>query len=112
MTAFPLFYRIALDVLPAQASAVPCERVFSSSKETDTNRRANLSPEKMEKLQILKFGFRGARLNFTDDIQPDREMSVLDVSPDVIKDMYARGNIPQLEKHIMESWGIRPDTVT
>lgn len=48
-----------MDVLPAQASAVPCERVFSSSKETDTNRRANLSAEHMEQLQVLKFAYRG-----------------------------------------------------
>ena len=51
---FPLIFRIALDILPAQASAVPCERVFSSSKETDTLQRANLSPDVMERLQILK----------------------------------------------------------
>ncbi|KIK78645.1 hypothetical protein PAXRUDRAFT_163427, partial [Paxillus rubicundulus Ve08.2h10] len=52
---FPLLYRIALNVLPAQASAVPCERVFSSGKETDTDQRSNLSPETMERLQILKY---------------------------------------------------------
>lgn len=32
-------YRLAEDVLPAQASSVPSERVFSSGKETDTLRR-------------------------------------------------------------------------
>ncbi|KII82957.1 hypothetical protein PLICRDRAFT_74446, partial [Plicaturopsis crispa FD-325 SS-3] len=55
---FPLLYRIALDVLPVQASAVPCERVFSSSAETDTCRRSNLSPKRMEMLQILKYAYR------------------------------------------------------
>jgi hypothetical protein len=38
-----------------QASAVPCERVFSSAAETDTKRRNRLSPAFMEVLQILKF---------------------------------------------------------
>ncbi|KAF8836523.1 hypothetical protein BDN67DRAFT_911023, partial [Paxillus ammoniavirescens] len=55
-------YRIA--VLPTQASAVPCKRVFSSGKDTDTARRNGLSPNTMEILQILKFAFRGERLSF------------------------------------------------
>ncbi|KII82962.1 hypothetical protein PLICRDRAFT_120018 [Plicaturopsis crispa FD-325 SS-3] len=52
---FPLLYRVALDVMPVQASAVPCERVFSSSKATDTDQRNSLSPVMMEMLQILKY---------------------------------------------------------
>jgi hypothetical protein len=31
---YPLLFWVAMDVLPAQASSVPCERAFSSSKET------------------------------------------------------------------------------
>ncbi|KAI5893793.1 uncharacterized protein SCHCODRAFT_02500333 [Schizophyllum commune H4-8] len=49
--------------MPIQASAVPCERVFSSSKETDTTRRANLEPNLMEALQILKFYLHEENLN-------------------------------------------------
>lgn len=66
-TQYPLLYRIALDVLPVQASAVPCERVFSSSKETFTVRRTCLSDEHMEQLQILKYLYRQERdgLNFS-----------------------------------------------
>ncbi|KAJ7835665.1 hypothetical protein B0H14DRAFT_2187595, partial [Mycena olivaceomarginata] len=59
-------FRLALDVLPAQASAVPCERVFSSSKETDALRRSSLSPTVMEMLQILKFIYRKGRISFTE----------------------------------------------
>lgn len=60
---------------------MPCERVFSSSKETDIDRRANLSPEKMEQLQILKFGFWGERLTFTSNfMSPESDTLVLDVS--------------------------------
>ncbi|KIO18794.1 hypothetical protein M407DRAFT_83547 [Tulasnella calospora MUT 4182] len=61
---YPTLYRIALDVLPAQASAVPCERAFSSSKETLTKRRNRLSPALVEALQHLKFLVRQQRLNF------------------------------------------------
>lgn len=62
---YPTLYRIAMDVLPAQASAVPCERAFSSSKETLTKRRNKLSPALVEALQHLKFLVRQERLNFT-----------------------------------------------
>lgn len=61
-------YRVALDVLPAQASAVSCERMFSSSKETDTLRRNRLSPEVMEALQILKYFYKQERLNFVSQL--------------------------------------------
>ncbi|EPQ57670.1 hypothetical protein GLOTRDRAFT_28775, partial [Gloeophyllum trabeum ATCC 11539] len=63
---YPLLYRVALDILPVQASAVPCERVFSSSAETDTPRRNKLSCLIFEVLQILKFVYHQDRLSFTD----------------------------------------------
>ncbi|KDQ06613.1 hypothetical protein BOTBODRAFT_91089, partial [Botryobasidium botryosum FD-172 SS1] len=71
---YPILYNIALDVLPMQASAVPCERVFSSSKETCTPRRNQLSPVLLEALQMLKFIFKQERLNFTESwIATERE---------------------------------------
>jgi hAT family C-terminal dimerisation region len=55
-----------MDILPIQGSAVPCERVFSSGKETTTARRNRISPELMEALQMLKFAVhKGRSLNFT-----------------------------------------------
>lgn len=66
-------YRVALDVLPAQASSVACERMFSSAKETDTLRRNRLTPDTMEALQILKYHFRQARLNFVDRLVAHEE---------------------------------------
>lgn len=56
-----------MDILPVQASAVPCECVFSSSKETCTLRRSQLSPITLEVLQVLKYIFRRERLSFTED---------------------------------------------
>ena len=47
---------MALDYLPIQASAVPSERVFSSSAQTDTAHRNSIKPILMESLQMLKFG--------------------------------------------------------
>lgn len=47
--------RIALDVLPCQASSVPCERLFSASKQTAENCRASLGAKRFEELQVMKF---------------------------------------------------------
>ena len=45
---------------------MPCERVFSSAKETMTNRRSRIQPELMEALQLLKYSVKhGRSLSFT-----------------------------------------------
>jgi hypothetical protein len=64
-TTYPTIFAIAMDYLPIQASSVPCERVFSSSAETDTRRRNCISPLMMEVLQMLKFQLRKECLDFT-----------------------------------------------
>jgi hypothetical protein len=50
--------RIALDILPCQASSVPCERLFSASKQVAMDRRARLGGQRFEELQIMKFAWR------------------------------------------------------
>jgi hypothetical protein len=50
-----------MDILPIQASSVPCERVFSSSKETITARRNSLSPRLVEALQLIKYATKKGR---------------------------------------------------
>lgn len=55
-----------MDYLPVQATSVPCERIFSSAKETDTAKRNRISPVLMEALQMLKFSLKKERLNFTE----------------------------------------------
>jgi hypothetical protein len=61
---FPTLFAIAMDYLLIQPSAVPCERIFSSSTETDTKKRNCINPLLMEALQILKFHLKKERLNF------------------------------------------------
>jgi hypothetical protein len=63
----PLLWKVARDVLPAQASSVPCERVFSAAKHTTTQQRNGLRPELIEKLQIMKFYLKQERLDHTAD---------------------------------------------
>jgi hypothetical protein len=53
-----------MDYLPIQATSVPCERVFSSAKDTDTAKRNRISPVLMEALQMLKYLLKKERLNF------------------------------------------------
>ncbi|KAJ7737611.1 hypothetical protein DFH07DRAFT_752988, partial [Mycena maculata] len=94
---FPYLFSAALDVLPVQASAVPCERIFSSSKETDALRRGSLSSKMFEMLQILKFIYRQDRLNFCEDLIPtEGELSVIDIDPQVIDELLAAGQTWEL----------------
>jgi len=77
---------MALDYLPIQASAVPSERVFSSSAETDTKKRNHINPVLMEALQMLKFALKQSRLDFTKGWTTS-ESSLLEVEPEVGKDL-------------------------
>jgi hypothetical protein len=54
-------------LLPAQASSVCSERVFSSAKHTTTLQRNRSSTKLIEMLQILKFGFKQEALSSADD---------------------------------------------
>lgn len=61
-------------LLPIQASAVPCKRVFSSSKVTMSARRNRISPGLMEALQILKFSVRHSDgFHFTAHLAADEQ---------------------------------------
>ena len=75
---YPLLFCLAMDVLPAQATAVPCERVFSSSKETCSLRRSQLGSATIEKLQILKHLYHRKRLNFTAGLVAEEKDYVID----------------------------------
>lgn len=66
---FPTLYAIAMDYLPVQATSVPCERIFSSAKDTDTAKRNRINPSLMEALQMLKYSLKKERLNFMDGWQ-------------------------------------------
>jgi hypothetical protein len=72
-------FKLAMDIIPIQASSVPCERVFSSGKETMASRRRRISPKLMEELQILKFSIRRANpLNFTEGLKWKDEVRELE----------------------------------
>ena len=54
---YPMLACIALDILPMQASSIPCEQVFSAAKLIATDRCAWLLPAIFEELQVLKFAW-------------------------------------------------------
>jgi hAT family C-terminal dimerisation region len=81
-TTFPTLFAIAMDYIPVQASSVPCERVFSSSAETDTKRRNRISPMLMEALQTLKFHLKKEHLDFTAGWMT-KEKQMVEDSPEV-----------------------------
>jgi DNA-binding transcriptional ArsR family regulator len=102
--SFPLLFKTALDILPAQASSVPCERVFSSGKETDSLRRSKLSPIMMEILQVLKFHFRSKRLDFSDGLMAtERELMVIDVDPKKVQELLEKGDVDAILQLIESS---------
>jgi hypothetical protein len=60
----------------------------------------------MEILQILKYIFRNDRLNFTESLLcTEEELSVIDVSPSVLNELLATGNIDRLAELLDSSWG-------
>jgi hypothetical protein len=76
----PTIFALALDILPIQGSSVPCERVFSSSAETDTVRRNHTAPDLMEALQMLKFSVKKGRgLNFTGGTSREEEIALMEL---------------------------------
>ena len=78
---FPTLFAAALDFLPIQGSVVPCERVFSSAKETMSPRRNRINAELMEALPMLKFAInRGWGLDFTCVTSKESELWTLELS--------------------------------
>lgn len=78
---YPTLFSGVLDIFPIQGSAVPCERVFSSAKETTTARRNQINANLMEALQMLKFSLKQDQgLNFTLGTSKDAEILDLEQS--------------------------------
>jgi hypothetical protein len=129
---YPLLFKLCIDVFPMQASAVPCERVFSSAAETDTKRRNRLSSALMEVLQILKFVFSQDRMDFvaphlaTEDellatgtvkTAPDAHDHEADGAKDaqrsareVTRELLALGDVDRLESYLASIDLVEEDT--
>ncbi|KAG5634050.1 hypothetical protein H0H81_003615, partial [Sphagnurus paluster] len=95
---FLLIFSVAMDVLPVQASAVPCKRVFSSSEETITLRQSRLSLGLMEMLQVLKYSFKQDQLDFTADWIVKEEDYTIDgaITEAAVQELLLAGKIEEL----------------
>lgn len=62
---YPTVARIALDILPAMASSVPAERLFSSGGETADNQRSRLGPIRFEEAQVMKWHWRQGAVDYS-----------------------------------------------
>jgi hypothetical protein len=100
---YPTFFRMAMDYLPIQASAVPCERAFSSGAETLTARRNRIKPPIMEALQMLKFALKKSRLNFTCDwLTTEAAMDEDDSCSDPLTLLSEEGGIDKVAKMLVD----------
>jgi hypothetical protein len=82
---YPTLACIALNYLPSQASSVPCERLFSTSKQTAVDRRARLHSDKFEYLQVLKSAWQKDITDFAalnDEVEDDVDLTLFDALHD------------------------------
>jgi len=105
---YPVLFHLAMDILPAQATAVPCERVFSSSKETCTLRRSQLGPTTLEILQVLKHLYQQEQLDFMTGILAKEEDYTIEgpVTESAVLELLKAGKEEELHE-LYTNWSIR-----
>ena len=82
---YPTLGCIALNILPCQASSVPCEHLFSASKQTADLCHASLGMKQFEELQIMK----SARQKDIDDLAAWNSAKVEEVNLDEYSELLA-----------------------
>ncbi|KIM84074.1 hypothetical protein PILCRDRAFT_68420, partial [Piloderma croceum F 1598] len=102
-STYPTLFSVSLDYLPIQASAVPSERAFSSSAETDTKKRNCINLVLMEALQMLKFALKKARLDFTAGwITSENDMQEREPEEDLLAALLGNDGEDSLDKIIQD----------
>ena len=99
---------MSLDFLPIQASAVPSERVFLSSVETDTKKRNRINPVLMEALQMRKFALKQSRLDFTKywaTLEFDLPEQEPEIGQDLLADLLSGHNSEDIIDKIIQDFG-------
>ena len=94
-----------------QASAVPCERLFSSSKITCTDRRNHILPKLLEALQTRKFMVKQRRMDFMEGFLADEVDYTIDgkLTANAIEELLKCGNIDELEALLRDAQEAQSD---
>ena len=64
---------------------MPCERLFSASKQAADDRRASLGSKRFEELQLMKFAWRGSITDIASSNTDQVEMVDLDEFRDMLE---------------------------
>jgi hypothetical protein len=95
---------MALDILPIQASSVPCERLFSSSKQVATERRSRLGSDRFEELLVMKSTWRGTISDWAVTNSKDiEEVDLVEYAEFLDADVQAHIWDAEDEEHLFES---------
>ncbi|RDB30355.1 hypothetical protein Hypma_007292 [Hypsizygus marmoreus] len=89
---YPTLAQIALDILPVQASSVPCERLFSASKPIADERRAHLGSRRFEELLLMKFTWR----NSIADLAAWNSSQIEEVNLEEFKDLLSADELEKM----------------
>jgi len=108
----PLVFCVALDILSVQASAVPCERLFSSSKITCTDQCNHILPKLLEALQTRKFMVKHQRMDFMEGFLADEADYTMDgkLTANAIEELLKCGNIDELEALLRDAQEAQSDS--
>jgi hypothetical protein len=81
--------------------------VGTSSKETCTLRRSNLSPTTLEALQVLKLVYKQDRLDFTADLMANKQDYTIcgPVTPRAVDELMATGSLRELDQLLINIQG-------
>ena len=92
---YPTIFKIALDILPIPASAVPSEEAFSSARRTTTWEHDRLSPDLIRSFQLLKHHNRslGRREDRSLWAYTEQDINAISACAEDVEDYYLNDEI-------------------
>jgi len=84
---FPTLFKVTMSYLAIQGTAIPSERVFSSSAETLTKCHSHLQPKMIEALQMLKYLQWKSRLEWMEKLQVVEDELIAEAQSEVLADL-------------------------
>ena len=92
---FPTLFKVAMSYLAIQGTAIPSERVFSSSAETLTKCHSHLQPKMIEALQMLKYLQWKSRLEWMEKLQVVEDELIAEAQSEVLADLMGASETEQ-----------------